>query len=190
MEKMILDPAQDPSVFENAYVQKSNPDWDSVFNNYDAAVDWPAAAFWEDLLRQYPDAKVILTVRDPENWYASVTKTIRDWPMGAGVTWPERMAKSRRMARTIVKEGVLKNFDDREATIQMFKDHVNYVKATVPPENLLIMHVGDTWEPLCKFLGLEIPVGVPYPHSNRAPNFHKRMYALRDIIEQGTKPEQ
>lgn len=86
---MVLDPEQDPSVSENAYAHKSMPNWDKVFENYDAAVNWPAAAFWEDLLRQYADSKVILTVRDPEQWYPSVSKTIRDWHMSTGVIWPE-----------------------------------------------------------------------------------------------------
>src|SRR3979411_1012948 len=31
---------------------------------YQAAVDWPTCAFYEELMQAYPDAKVLLTVRD------------------------------------------------------------------------------------------------------------------------------
>ena len=77
---MILDPKQDPLVFENAYAHKTTPDWEKVFEDYDAAVDWPAAAFWKDLLQQYPDTKVILTTIDSEQWYTYVSKPIQIGP--------------------------------------------------------------------------------------------------------------
>src|SRR5262249_37024332 len=51
-------------------------DWDELFRGYQATVDWPSCSFYEELMRRYPDAKVILTVRDPERWYESVRQTI------------------------------------------------------------------------------------------------------------------
>src|SRR5262245_22761171 len=45
-----------------------NPDWEAIFNGYAASVDYPGCAFWQQLADFYPDAKVILTVRDPEQW--------------------------------------------------------------------------------------------------------------------------
>ena len=44
-------------------------DWEALFQGYQATVDWPGCTFYENLMRFYPDAKVILTVRDPERWY-------------------------------------------------------------------------------------------------------------------------
>ena len=89
------------------------------------------------------------------------------------------------MARTIVKDGALKNFDDREAAIQMFKDHISYVKSVVPSNQLLVLYPGDGWGPLCEFLGLDVPAGVSYPHFNRASNVHKRMFAFRILLTSG-----
>ena len=37
---------------------------------YTATCDWPSTAVWEKLLGHYPDAKVILTLRDAEGWYS------------------------------------------------------------------------------------------------------------------------
>ena len=42
-----------------------------------AAVDFPMSLYWKDLLKMYPNAKVLLAVRDPVKWYQSVNKAIR-----------------------------------------------------------------------------------------------------------------
>ncbi|MDQ2671621.1 MAG: sulfotransferase family protein, partial [Actinomycetota bacterium] len=51
-------------------------DWDGVLGGYEAAVDWPACTFYEELMERDPGTKVILSVRDPERWYESVRNTI------------------------------------------------------------------------------------------------------------------
>src|SRR5579884_3535914 len=51
-------------------------DWRKLLEGYQAAVDWPACSFYKQLMEIYPDAKVLLTVRDPEKWYESVISTI------------------------------------------------------------------------------------------------------------------
>lgn len=184
MEKLLLDPTQDPAAFVRAY-QTRTANWDSIFENYDAAVDWPAAEFWPELVQEYPDAKVILTVRDPEDWYESVAKTINEWPMDPNIRWPRRMLKARAMARAIVKEGVLRDFSNKEAMISKFTDNIEYVKKLVPPERLLIFHVDDGWGPLCRFLG-STPPNTQFPRCNRGDDFVKRLLWLKDSIESGT----
>ena len=44
--------------------QSGSHDWDAIFHGYRATVDWPAAAFWRELVERYPDAKVLLSRRD------------------------------------------------------------------------------------------------------------------------------
>jgi hypothetical protein len=51
-------------------------DWEKIFGSYQAAVDWPTAAFYKELMEVYPEAKVLLTTRDPERWYESTKHTI------------------------------------------------------------------------------------------------------------------
>ena len=51
-------------------------DWDGLLGGYEAAVDWPACTFYEELLQRHPDARVLLSVRDPERWYESTRDTI------------------------------------------------------------------------------------------------------------------
>src|SRR5690348_14654519 len=68
MLEIIGDPSQIPAW--TAAVE-GNPDWPRIFEGYGASVDWPSAAFWRELHAQYPDALVLLSVRDPEAWYRS-----------------------------------------------------------------------------------------------------------------------
>ena len=60
-------------------------DWDQVFRGYRAQADWPGARVWRELARHWPEAKVILTVRDPDEWFDSVQATIAPFlaPRGA-----------------------------------------------------------------------------------------------------------
>src|ERR1700749_3582769 len=46
-------------------------DWDAVYAGSPSAVDWPPCHFWRQLAARFPDAKVILTTRDPAKWYES-----------------------------------------------------------------------------------------------------------------------
>jgi len=46
-------------------------DWDEVLAGYRATTDWPACHFYKELAAQYPQAKVILTIRDARRWYDS-----------------------------------------------------------------------------------------------------------------------
>ncbi|WP_281407464.1 sulfotransferase family protein [Mesorhizobium sp. B2-4-9] len=51
-------------------------DWDVVYAGYKSAVDWPTAYFWRELAEYFPDAKLILTIRNAEDWYRSARATI------------------------------------------------------------------------------------------------------------------
>ncbi len=53
-------------------------DWDALFEGFQACVDWPACHFYRTLADYYPNAKVILTVRDPADWFRSMTATTLD----------------------------------------------------------------------------------------------------------------
>lgn len=185
MSDVITDPNQDPDIFEDAY---KNPDtivdWKPVFKGYNAAVDWPAVAFFEQLYSFNPDAKVILTVRDPEDWFNSVSKTIHEWPM-VDESWPQNILKARKMARVIVRDGELGglNVEQRKTElIQKFNNNTKYIKSIVKPENLLILELGNHgWEELCNFLGKEIPSDIPYPHVNKGKDFEKLMLQMKEL---------
>ena len=66
-------------------------DWDEAFAGYRSQIDWPGARVWRELAGHYPDAKVILTVRDPDEWYDSMSATVIPFIEGRG-TYPDAHA--------------------------------------------------------------------------------------------------
>ena len=73
----------------------------------------------------------------------------------------------------------LYQFHFKEFTLkQLYRTHNEYVKSAVRKEDLLIWNVKDGWEPLCKFLGKEIPK-IPFPRSNNKNAFHETFSAER-----------
>lgn len=159
-------------------------DWDEIFAGYQAAVYWPAAAFWRDIVDHYPDAKVILTVREPEGWYDSARATIfrsaliASTPPGRSLLWLStltrpRLRRLRRMMRAAVWDRIFDGrLADRRHAIAAFERHARAVRAYVPAERLLVYRVADGWPPLCAFLGVPVP-DVPFPAGNDTATFRR-----------------
>ena len=60
---------------------------------------------------------------------------------------------------------------------QVYQDHHDSIRRIVDKEKLLIYDVRDGWEPLCGFLGQNVPQ-APFPSGNNVECFQKRMEAL------------
>ncbi len=60
----------------HAAARGAMPDWNELFSGYAAAVDWPASAFWCELSVAFPDALVVLSLRDADTWWESADQTI------------------------------------------------------------------------------------------------------------------
>jgi hypothetical protein len=159
--------------------QSKPVDWDALFHGYQATVDWPGCTFYEQLLRHYPGAKVILTVRDGDRWYESARQTIymarHAFPRWLNLLNP-RMARFKKMLDSVVWQGTFHGrFEEKAYAIDVFNRHNDHVRRSVPPGQLLIFDVREGWEPLCKFLELPVPVGKPFPHLNDATEFQARI---------------
>lgn len=134
---------------------------------------------WKELVGAYPDAKVILTLRDPEAWYASAAETIfarmqdfADAPAGGGVVDPAHQAHMM-MVNTVVVGKAFGGSLDKEHAIDVFNAHNEAVRRTVPPERLLVYDAGEGWEPLCTFLRVPLPE-APYSKVNTTEDFAAR----------------
>ena len=131
--------------------------------DYRSAVDWPTCHFWRELMDLYPEAKVLLTHRDPKAWYKSIRNTIYRLLTAKSSDMPSDQVK---MARRIVMD---ETFDGRlgeeDYAIEIFEKHNALVKATVPAERLLVFNVREGWQPLCDFLDLPVPA-EPFPNTN------------------------
>lgn len=146
--------------------------WNEVFEKYTATVDNPGCCVWRELHQTYPDAKVILTLhpRGPEAWYESTMDTI----YFTESMWQFKLLKlltpfAKKMGNMTSKliwqrshKGTMTN---KEAAIRRYHEHIEEIKATVPPERLLIFSADQGWGPLCKFLDKDVPE-MEFPNVN------------------------
>tara|TARA_R110001606_G_scaffold77186_3_gene178398 strand:+ start:1039 stop:1665 length:627 start_codon:yes stop_codon:yes gene_type:complete len=150
----------------------SKPDYAAIYDGYRSAVDWPTAAFWQDLAEAYPDAKIILSSRSAESWYASISETILA-TVWAPETWPPQATEWFKMVSKVLE----RSFGDareKDELIATFHAHEANVKASVPPERLLVHSAKDGWAPLCAFLEVPVPP-TPYPRTNSKEEFFQHM---------------
>jgi hypothetical protein len=142
-------------------------DWDALFRDYRATVDWPGARWWREIAAHFPDAKVLLSLRDPEAWYSSMYDTIYQ-PMKTPPT-PD-LPDFRRLQMEMVRKSVLEEtfdnrFEDKAYAIAVFNRHNQEVRDSIDPKRLLVFDARQGWEPLCRFLEVPVP-GEPFPHLN------------------------
>lgn len=149
-------------------------DWDALFEGYRATVDWPSCNLWAEHAALYPEAKVILSTRDPERWYESVMATIYPASRRAAEADDETVRQFGRWVDEIVWQRVFDGrFEDQAHALAVFRAHEARVKAALPPERLLVFDAGAGWAPLCAFLGKASPT-TPYPRVNTRDEFAAR----------------
>lgn len=142
------------------------PDWDELFAGYGAAVDWPAAAFWEQQAEAYPDALILLSTRDSVDWWRSCDNTIFEVFRSADDTMPSEWTE---MIKALFGEFVGGPLDEQSA-IAAYERHNAHVRAAAPADRLLEWHPGDGWAPIAGALGVPVP-DEPFPHVNTTEQF-------------------
>jgi hypothetical protein len=148
--------------------------WEQVFAGYGSTVDWPSATFYKQLADAYPDAKVVLTVRDPEAWFASTQATIF-----APEIFEHAPEDWTRMALKVIGDLFDREMDNKARLIEVYERHNQAVQLTIPAERLLVYEVSQGWEPLCRFLGVAVP-DQPMPRTNSTAEFQDHLAPLVD----------
>ena len=144
------------------------PDWDAIFKDFRSMVDYPGAHYWRELAAHYPDAKVLHSVRDPDEWFDSTQATIFSaqspaWRPGPTQAFFESFSGDFRA-----------HVHDRAFMTDYFRRHTQNVIDAIPPERLLIFEVGEGWERLCKFLNVPVP-DEAFPAQNSRAEFIARL---------------
>ena len=153
---------------------------------YCSTCDFPTSMFWKEQLDLYPNAKVILTARDPEKWYKSCCDTIfqvqpshPDAPLGIRIAmklgFPVRGMGH--MLEKLFYGHFMPNDWSKAAVLQTYKAHNDDVLRTCPKDKLLVFEVSQGWAPLCEFLHVPIP-DVPFPHVNDTEHFQQQLVFL------------
>jgi len=160
--------------------------WDEIFDGFEATVDWPGSYFYKELTERYPDAKVLLSVRDADAWERSMRETI--WGLFYGDILIRDMSSARCRVDPkwkgymqlmedmwersgLIDSGVATTSESMKAAMERFNEEV---KETVPADRLLVWSVGDGWEPICEFLEVPVP-DTPFPHLNDSKVFIERI---------------
>ncbi len=158
------------------------PDWRALFQEFEATVDFPACVYYAELLREFPDAKVVHSVRNKTDWYRSSHETI----FQSRTVFPAWLRRASglidgllEMTERIVWNGVFEGrFEDAGRAQQIFDEHTARVRATVPAERLLVFDVREGWAPLCRFLGVAVP-NTPFPNVNDRASMLRQIRVLR-----------
>jgi hypothetical protein len=154
-------------------------DWEQVFGQYTASVDNPAVCVWRELMRFYPQAKVLLTLhpKGADAWYESVMETIyfteNTWQFKVLKLATPFGRKFGAMSQKLIWKHLHRDtMPDRAKATAFYNRHIDEVKAAVPPERLLIFTATEGWAPLCRFLGVAVP-NNPFPNVNDRAEFQK-----------------
>jgi hypothetical protein len=162
---------------------QGNPDWDRIFGDAQSTVDWPSARYYAQLMERYPEAKVLLSVRDGASWVRSMRETV--WGIYFGDSVMRHVSDARAVLdplwRGFIELMNRMNWDEQTGAlagdletdagmIEVMDRWNDSVKSTVPAERLLVWDPKEGWEPLCRFLEVDVPA-EPLPHLNDTASF-------------------
>ncbi len=168
MTEVMQDPGQ-PTYWQ-ALAAGEDLDWAEVFDGYDAQVDFPGASVWHRLAVAFPDAKVIHTERPEEDWWASYSATIgKFFHHRESLPLPPPVADIFETMDKLLIQGVMGGLD-KDSAISAYRRNNEQVRATIPASRLLVFTPSDGWDPLCGFLGVDVPDG-DFPRSNARDEF-------------------
>ncbi|KAB5566704.1 P-loop containing nucleoside triphosphate hydrolase protein [Coniochaeta sp. 2T2.1] len=136
-------------------------DLERILAGFEAVADYPAAIFPEELIAAYPEAKIILSTRDEDGWYASMMSTLIHWQMSRPADDPSPISQ---LARKYHGHCWGNDFPENGRTC--FREHNALVKEASKGRDFLELQAKDGWVPLCEFLGVPVPEGVPFPRSD------------------------
>ncbi len=169
MMEVFVHPEQVP--FWDRAALGENVDWNEIFAGYQSACDWPSCSFYKELAGVYPEAKVILSLRDPKSWYKSIAGTILPSMRKEGSRLPGIFGP------LLIGEKTFHDDFGEANMIAVYERHNEEVQCIIPKDRLLVFEAQDGWDKLCAFLGVPVP-DVPYPNMNTTDEFQARVRAV------------
>nr|WP_255746838.1 sulfotransferase family protein [Lysobacter sp. CFH 32150] len=146
------------------YVGGREMDWQWLLKGYQASVDTPNCLHYRELMQAFPEAVVVLTTRDPDEWFDSWQAL---WSAFEEAREPRKVVRYHKFLP--VMDAILdRHFGgkiERDSNIRVFNAHNESVRRDVPAHKLLEFKVTDGWEPLCGFLDVDVP-DAPFPRLN------------------------
>ncbi|WP_329417740.1 sulfotransferase family protein (plasmid) [Streptomyces sp. NBC_00704] len=166
--------------WEKIVCDGERPDWAAAFDGYRSAVDGPCAVYYRQISEAFPDAKVLLTVRDADSWYRSTHDTLYQFALRSAANPPEpgsAQARLFRVTSALVWDGLFGGrFSDKDHAVEVYHRHNEEVVRVMGADNVLVYDVREGWEPLCAFLGVDVP-REEFPRTNDTASMRQRIAA-------------
>ncbi|XP_078489206.1 uncharacterized protein LOC100184759 [Ciona intestinalis] len=162
--------------------QSEDPElWREMYSDVDAVTDLPASFFWREIHRAFPDAKIVLTLReDSSTWLDSMNHQIQVLENNfifrlmcfvcPTAIWMRFMVNA--IGKVVFNSAPIWpwqwNYVRRSNGVRMkevYDKHNENVLQFAPKDKLLVFRCQEGWSPLCKFLNKPIP-DKPFPHKN------------------------
>ena len=165
--------------------------FDKVLGHMNAVTDMPAVSFSEELIAAYPEAKVVLVERDIEPWYKSFERVfINNYESGlfAFVAWLD--PRKTGLLNTALRNSVARcqfranNSEEFRANAQpVYREHYAKIRKLLEDQGetetrLLEFDLSPGWEPLCKFLGKNVPKDQPFPRVNEDKMIQEKIMVM------------
>ncbi|KAL9069324.1 MAG: hypothetical protein Q9161_005604 [Pseudevernia consocians] len=184
--------------FKNQGAPFGKEQWDQLLGHCQAVCDLPTSAFIPELIAAYPDAKLILTPREENSWYASCQRTIQAAAMARSIYILSAL-DTHFLSRFTPLVGLMfgslfpcppnlwQTPEGQRIWIEHYRRGHDEARSLVAPHRRLEYSVEQGWGPLCEFLGVEVPVGRAFPMVNDSGSFAvklgvvKRQAAMRVV---------
>ena len=160
------------SIFKN----NETFDWGEIYKGYGACLDFPSCNYYKELMNAFPQAKVILTIRDDVSWIKSWNvlnnKILKSFTFKFLAKVPKtsfKLQKDIHNKLILGKSGAFQGAVTDEEKMKKFNKWNESVIKHVPKERLLVYEVKQGWGPLCKFLNVPEP-NIPFPYKNKTKN--------------------
>ena len=172
--------------FWEALEKGEEVDFEDFFSGYNAIIGFPGYIFHQQLKDRYPEAKIILSYRDPEVWYDDISKTVfesasshvnKAYAAEARAIDPyvgDCIERIHALQLRILEENYFEGrFAERDFAVKRYVEWNESIKDIYPEDELLVYQVTEGWEPVCEFLGVPVP-DQEFPHLNHPTTFHNR----------------
>ena len=148
-----------------------------VLDSYDAHLDAPWPGLLPEILRTYPDARIILLTRDSHDWWASLVRHWRLDYFACGLTSFEQI-----QYRDYLGTKSMVRLADKNSMIDAYNRHNERVRKIVPHSQLFESRLDDPalGDRLSSYLKLETPSPFPRLQNKTAskpwPLFFRRLW--------------
>ncbi|KAJ7751981.1 efflux pump antibiotic resistance protein [Mycena metata] len=156
-------------------------EWDQLLGDCMAVTDSPCIIFSEELIKAYPEAKVVLTNRSLDSWWKSYEATLvaerkafllNSWLNGKQHGTFGRLLFVGMFGTEQVTEEIAK---------ARYLAHYEAIRRLVPKNRLLEYDVKEGWEPLAAFLEKEAPA-TAFPSVNTKEDILQYFATLRRAL--------